>query len=371
MSAATAVSSYLGDEYEIRTVNLITEVLGQFDFLRYISANTIGGEDLYNFFLRNGMSRTVQVYCSLGHMYTSFCSHYLDEQLQVFISQEKPDIVLSVMPFFNGAIYRVTTLLHIPFAVITCDLNTANYVQDLYNPDSPLFRYCVPFNDPGVFEAIAPAKIPQDNLRVVGFPVRSSFFVAHDKHELRATWGFPQDKPVIMILMGAAGGRSSLGYLRKLMRVKLPLHVVVCVGRNELLKTCIENLELPPDMTVSVIGFTQQIAELMQASDVLITKPGPTSICEALYAQVPLLLDNTSQPIFWEQMNIDFVVEHGFGDVITSLRYVPLQVRKLLENPQEREELLASVQQFTLPDVRTNVRAVVEELLSLSQPVER
>jgi processive 1,2-diacylglycerol beta-glucosyltransferase len=363
MSAAQAIISYLGNNYEVSIVNIIAEAAGNFDILRFISGNTVGSEDLYNFFLRHGMSRTVGMYCSVGHALTSLCSRYLDARVGEFLDQSNPDLIISVMPFFNGVIYRMAEERHMPFAVVTCDLNTINYIQDLHKPSYKLFTYCIPFEDPYILKAIESASIPRENIKVLGFPVRSSFFVRHNKQELRTAFDLPLEVPVVMILMGAVGGRSVLGYLRKLAKMKTQMHIIACVGRNEALKNCIEHIQFPAHITLSVLGYTDKIAELMQASDLLITKPGPTTICEALYARVPLLLDGTSQPIFWEFMNIDFVLRHQFGEVVTSLRYVPLQVKRLLEDSQQRMRIVQAMEQFDMPDVFTNTKVLVEDLL--------
>ena len=363
MSAAQAITSYLGDRYEVNIVNIIAEAAGNFDVLRFISGNTVAGEDLYNFFLRHGMSRTVGMYCSLGHVLMSLCARYLDARVGEFLDHAQPDIIISVIPFFNGVIHRTAHARGLPFAVVTCDLNTVNYFQGMDSSQSELFRYGIAFKDPAIVKVVDPARISPESIRVVGFPVRESFFVRHNKKELRAQFNFPEETPTVMIMMGAVGGRSVLGYLRKLVKMKTKMHVVVCVGRNEALKNSIENLVLPAHMSISVFGYTDKIAELMQASDLLITKPGPTSICEALYARVPLLLDGTTQPIFWEIMNVDFVVQNGFGEVVTTLRHVPIQVKKMLENFDQRAAIIKAMEDFVAPDPGTNIRLLVEDLL--------
>ena len=68
---------------------------------------------------------------------------------------------------------------------------------------------------------------------------------------------------------------------------------------------------------MSLFGFTNQIAGLMAVSDVLITKPGPNSVCEGLLSRVPMILDMTHGTIYWEQLNIDFMVKHGFAEPLT------------------------------------------------------
>jgi len=64
-------------------------------------------------------------------------------------------------------------------------------------------------------------------------------------------------------------------------------------------------------VTIVPIGFVNNMAEYMVATDVLISKAGPGTISEAAALSLPVLL--TSFLPGQEEGNVDYVVEGGFG----------------------------------------------------------
>ena len=67
-------------------------------------------------------------------------------------------------------------------------------------------------------------------------------FSLKDIANIKKKYNIPADKPTILVLMGAAGSYASYRYVKQLTLVDLPLHVIVALGRNELLRPKIEEL---------------------------------------------------------------------------------------------------------------------------------
>ena len=83
---------------------------------------------------------------------------------------------------------------------------------------------------------------------------------------------------------------SSVGGLCLLKGLRLEL-TAVC-GKNGRLMRRLQELagSLPPGVTLDVLGYTDQIPQLMKAADVLITKAGPSTLFEAVACQLPAIL---------------------------------------------------------------------------------
>ena len=62
---------------------------------------------------------------------------------------------------------------------------------------------------------------------------------------------------------------------------------------------------------MKVFGLVNNMDELMAASDVMVTKPGGLSICEALASHLPLIFFNAIPG--QETNNIRVLKEHGVG----------------------------------------------------------
>ena len=68
---------------------------------------------------------------------------------------------------------------------------------------------------------------------------------------------------------------------------------------------------------MTLLGFTDRVADLMAISHLIVTKPGPGTISEAIAMKLPILIDNTDKLLFWERINVDLVLNYGVGQRIT------------------------------------------------------
>jgi len=67
---------------------------------------------------------------------------------------------------------------------------------------------------------------------------------------------------------------------------------------------------------LTLLGFTDRVPELLAASDLLLTKPGPGSIAEALHHGVPLVVTRNAKTVPQERWNADWIAESGLGLVV-------------------------------------------------------
>src|SRR5207237_3814499 len=102
-------------------------------------------------------------------------------------------------------------------------------------------------------------------------------------------------------------------FVRELAQIKEPVHLLICIARQEQLRHKIMALKLAPHITMTIIGFTDRISDLMAIADILITKSGSVSVNEALYMNLPMILDATSHLLSWEKYNHTFIEQHQLG----------------------------------------------------------
>src|SRR5260370_2699470 len=94
-------------------------------------------------------------------------------------------------------------------------------------------------------------------------------------------------------------------------QARLPVQLLIITGRNKRLYVHLQRTRSHLRVPAKVYGFVQNMPELMHAADVIITKAGPGTICEALACNLPIILsgDGPGQ----EDGNVDFVVTNGVG----------------------------------------------------------
>ena len=138
------------------------------------------------------------------------------------------------------------------------------------------------------------------------------------KETLRLQLGLEQELPTAL-LMGGGDGMGRLSETVRLLTSALrgqgqpsarPLgQIAVICGRNERLRTQLASHNWP--VPLRALGFVDNIADWMSASDCLVTKAGPGTIAEALTRGLPLILSGFLPE--QERGNIRFVVDNGTG----------------------------------------------------------
>ena len=164
--------------------------------------------------------------------------------------------------------------------------------------------------------------------------------------------------------MGAVGSQESLTYMNSLKDLDLPVHILVCIGKNRSIRRQLEQITLPSHITITIIGFTQRISDLMAVSDLMITKTGTVSVMEGIYMNLPLLLDQTSPSLMWEAFNLDFVESHGFGERITDYSQVNSLVKKYLCNPSYLSSVINKLSSFEKKHFGTELKKLLEKIFS-------
>jgi 1,2-diacylglycerol 3-beta-galactosyltransferase len=154
------------------------------------------------------------------------------------------------------------------------------------------------------------AEVSPEQMRITGLPVHPRFAEGlPEKAEARATLGWDATLPTLL----AVGGGDGMGPLYKTVRAinarKLKCQLVIIAGRNKLLKDKLEQSRW--NQPTHVYGFVNDMPRLMAAADVLVSKAGPSTICEACIAGLPMILYDAIPG--QETGNVDYVVANKAG----------------------------------------------------------
>jgi 1,2-diacylglycerol 3-beta-galactosyltransferase len=238
-------------------------------------------------------------------------------------------VIVSVHPLLNHAALRARAdakMQHVPIITVITDLGKVH--ESWLTPEAD--AVVVPARE--VYERAISRGVLPSRLRMLGQPIHPKFDdVVGSKEDLRKQLGLPKDGFVTLLMAGGEGGGKLMPTAMALAKAKLPMHLVVVCGRNETLRTKLEDLapSLPTPMTI--LGFTDKIPELMRAADLLVTKAGPGTLAEANAAQLPVVVYDYVPG--QERGNVEFVRHNGIGLVaIHSTAEVVRAVERLVKN---------------------------------------
>jgi 1,2-diacylglycerol 3-beta-galactosyltransferase len=281
-----------------------------------------------------------------------FCEPLYRERLRDSFLMYRPDVIVSVHPLLNHAALRARADagLRVPLITVITDLGRVHEGWLLPEADMTV----VPARE--VYQRALERGVPPERLRLLGHPVHPKFEdVSETKAEIRKGLGLPCDRPIALLMAGGEGGGKLLPTTLALAKSRLPFHLVVVTGRNAALKAKLEELapNLPTPMTV--LGFRNDVPELMKASDLLVTKAGPGAIAEASIAEVPVVVYDFVPG--QERGNLDYVRTNGIGVVALTAAEVVTSVTRIVHN-QERLVAMRAKQTSIAP--RGSSRRIAE-----------
>ncbi len=309
--------------WQVRLVNLF-EVLDPQDKFRAITGS--GPEDWYNKRLARGWTlgmtqelKLLQAAIRLGHP-------LLVRQLQQHWLRTEPDLVVSLVPNFNRALYQsvASTLPGVPYVTLLTDL--ADLPPNFWiEADQPQHLIC------GTPRAAEQARqLGHDAARIhttSGMIIRPEFYapITVDRSAERLRLGLDPARPTGLVLFGGHGSKAMLGIAQRLATTQL---ILIC-GHNKALAARLR--QLPQVAPRLVVEFTADIPFYMRLADFFIGKPGPGSISEAVQQGLPVIVVDNAWTMPQERYNAEWVRENGLGVVHGSFRTIDRAVARLLD----------------------------------------
>lgn len=95
---------------------------------------------------------------------------------------------------------------------------------------------------------------------------------------------------------------------------------------------------------LKVLGFVDNIDELMENSKLIVTKPGGLTSTEAISKNLPMIIPFCIPG--QEQENTDFLVNNNMAMEINDFNNLPKIIKLLMENRELYEEMVNSMKQL-------------------------
>lgn len=190
--------------------------------------------------------------------------------------------------------------------------------------------------------------VPAGDTTVTGIPIHPIFSQRKDRAGCLLRQGLVGDRPILLQLAGGFGVGPIEAIYLGLLALRRPLEIVVVAGRNEEAKKKLEQVPVPETHRSKLVGFTDQIDELMAVADIVVSKPGGLTTSEVLARGAAMAIVN---PIpGQESRNSDFLLENGAAIKINNIATLPHKLAGLLEEPGRLEKLKTNALRLGRPE---------------------
>lgn len=254
-----------------------------------------------------------------------------------FLSREQPDLIISThfLPSAISSYLKYKNKIKSKLVTVITDFGVHNYWiskgTDLYIVASESTK-----------QELIREDVDASRIKALGIPIASKFKKVFDIAGLKRKLNMDADKFTVLVMTGSFG----LG----------PLEEIINVLRKDvqLLVVCAANKKLYGRLTnkkwanVKVLGFVDNVEELMAVSNIIITKAGGLSISEILTMElVPIFISVIPGQ---EENNVLALKSYGVGFSPKSIEDLRKIVLDLKEHPQELNYLKENIRKVKKPD---------------------
>ena len=319
-------------------------------------------------------------------IYHALAGQSLVRRVMAAAEAQPPDVVVSVHPLMVRAAVAArrqsSFLADKPIVTVVTDLvdvhrvwvadGVDHYVAGSEAAAATLMRY-----------SVAPQRIAR-----LGIPLRPEYGRRHvpttppsphdptgsdhaapaSQTEMRRRLDLDPELPLVLFMGGGAGAGSLVKRVRAVAALAQQsgreFQIAVVTGSNVRSRNALEGIAWP--LPVRVYGYVPSTADLMNAADIIATKPGSVTVSEALAMGRPLIL---SRPAGGQEGgNIPYVVQGQAGFFAPSPQEAAGAIDLLLQQPDLCWEMGQRAARLGAPDATRRTLDLVQGLVTSPSP---
>ncbi|MTI66216.1 MAG: glycosyltransferase [Firmicutes bacterium] len=256
-----------------------------------------------------------------------------------YIADTKPKLIISTFPMCSKFVSKFKEEFKSDIPLITCITDVVDSWEWIH-PHTD--RYFVATDK--IKKRLYEKGIKKDKIKVTGIPVRKEFLNEKAKHPNMIN--IEKDDFVILIMGGGVGllpkNREFYYWLDNLEDVK----TIILTGKNKkayntLIKE--ENFK-----NIKILGYTENVADLMSQSNIIVTKAGGVTLFEAINTKLPIVV---YKPLLGQEIeNCKFIIEDGIGTMANDTDELKNRILELKLDKDHRKNVRKN-----LLDIQNNI----------------
>lgn len=271
-------------------------------------------------------------------------------RISQLMKENEFDLVINTFPMQALPIYKQRSKPETPFINVLTDF--CLHTRWISDGIDYFFVAC-----DSLKKELTDTGINENKITVSGIPIKEEFYL-YDKFSLPEKNSTNQIKK-LLISAGAHGVLKDLAQIIEELKTKEDLHITVVCGSNKLLFNELMQ-DYQNDINITILGYVSNMANLMNQSDVMVTKAGGISLSEALAIRIPLIL--TPAVPGQEKDNARFFEKEGMAIVTKSEDEIVPAILALLKQPLLSRSLTKQMEKHFHPHASA---LIVDKVLTL------
>ena len=270
---------------------------------------------------------------------TSATNHLFALKLNKLIKEIKPDLIISTHFFASEMCTVLKRKNKLSCKIATVLTDYAPHGQWLVHHEYIDYFFVA---HSGMKSNLIEKGVDASKIYATGIPLSNKFLLNYNKEDILKEFGLLPDKMTVLFFAGGSShfARGIASNIFSSFIDDFPdIQVLTITGKSEHLKEEFEQLveENNRGTSIKVLPFTDKVPQLMQVSDLVITKPGGLTTTESLASGLPIVVID---PIPGQEVeNAGFLEENGVAVWIRKKDNPKEILKELFSNPDKLKSM--------------------------------
>ena len=292
-------------------------------------------------------------------------SRFAFQKLTHYLKTLRPDAVVCTHMIAANAAGGARALLArhgVRYPIISVP---TDYETEGFWPHKQTDLFCV--GTQNMVETLLARNVPAGCIQRTGLPTAPEFTKDYDKAAMRSQFGLPQDKTIAVVMAGANEPRPYINLRKSLDKafeylVEMDwMHFVFCTGKDEQYRMYLQSqVAAFGAKNMTVLGYTDQMAQLMAASNLAICKAGGIAVTECINTRLPIIL--VGRCYAQEHINERFLTSVGVAYHATTAKELVTSICHITDNPFVLAGMRQSCEDFRKPAAAYDVARATLQL---------
>lgn len=253
-------------------------------------------------------------------------------RLKWIINEFKPDLLIATHPFGAPIIGKLKKKgrIDLPYVQIVTDFKAHyTYIHDSVDAYVVASQFTA--------QSLIDKGIAASKIHTYGIPTRREFMQKRERK-------FSPDQPFRLLIMGGSMGLQSIEQaVEQLLKVDKKLCLTVVCAKNETLRARLNSRyrKAVDKGQLEVYGFVSNIDELMDQSDLIISKPGGLTTTEAIHKSIPMIIPFAIPG--QEEENTTFLVENEMAIEVQDIDKLHHHIERLIDDVDQYEKMVQNM----------------------------
>lgn len=282
-------------------------------------------------------------------------------KLLKLLREKKPDLIISTHPFSSQMCSYLKRKGKIRAKIATIMTDFAPHEQWLVGHDFTDYFFVA---HDKMKQYLIEQNISDNKIFISGIPISNRFLKLYNKKDILNEYKLSKNKKTVLFFGGGEfglGKSKTLHVFESFVSSNKNIQIIAISGRNEKMKLGFEEIvnKYNASEFVRILGFTNQVPELMSISDLVVTKPGGLTTSESLASHLPMVIIN---PIpGQEEENAEFLESNGIAVWIKKHDDADTIIKELLSDQNKLNTMRKNTSLLAKPN---STKTICDTLLS-------